>query len=104
MDGGGPWSSGPAKNPRPKDVGFYAGLNWMQDRCWPCVSSLTIEYNLAFLSWNQKGFQWKGSEGNTGNRGKRGSQIPLVKHRNPRPLGVVRDNWLCHNKQPGVLE
>jgi hypothetical protein len=27
----------------------------------------------------------------------------LIKHRNLRPLGVVRANWLCRNKQPGVL-
>jgi hypothetical protein len=33
----------------------------MQGRCWPCVTSLTIEYNLAFSSWKHKGFHRLGA-------------------------------------------
>ena len=28
----------------------------------------------------------------------------LIRFRNPRPLGVVRVNWLCLDELPGVLE
>jgi len=32
------------------------------------------------------------------------SLVFLIRFRNPRPMGVVRVNWLCLDKLPGVLE